>query len=84
MSESPNLTWSSTPPTQPGWYWAKLPTSTHPQPMEFRSDFGTKDGLYMNLDPIQYGTGAHIDLVVERMKGIQWCGPIPEEFVPKV
>ncbi len=81
---SSKLTWSKEVPTVSGWYWCKLPLSMHPNLVELSSSLGVLDGLYMNLDPVEYGTAMHIDEVVKRMKGIEWTGPLPEEYVPKV
>lgn len=76
--------WSTTTPTEAGWYWIKVPASMHPLPVELSAGLGVLDGLYMNMDPVEYGTAMHIDQVVKIMNGVQWAGPIPKEFIPDV
>lgn len=65
------LSWTSEPPTEPGWYWNRQSKIDTPI-MTYVSKYGRVFGYYPHL-----GVDGHAEFLVSVRKS-QWAGPIPE------
>lgn len=70
----PPLTYTTEPPTQPGWYWMRLPWNAGSRRLLRVQVCHDRSGALQ-----VYYSGAMLDLRPDTFPaGTQWSGPIPQ------
>lgn len=69
----PPLTYTTEPPTEPGWYWMRLPWSTDSDSDECVQVYHDRDGVLR----AHYGSAPVNPRPALFPAGTLWAGPIP-------